>query len=278
MSATVDGEGFGRDGIYRQGRFGCIEIYVGEFDEDPPSEPTATELWEQCVGGEPPADMLKNERLDKELMRIGKHEHMRQLDETKRKLDFAASGPTVRMVFVGKRTKNTNRKRARKRFFSKGGSGGEETPETPITFGDSLEEEGGEESKCEEFDEEESPKELEIASQNLRVRGQWLKKEMSAVGADPKHEKVMDEINEVTLEVAKIESRLMDMGKGSQERSDSSEESKRAPEGMPKGEAEKEDAGGQVASYAGTLMKNVDEGSGSRDPPSRRQSKSPQGL
>ena len=35
---------------------------------------------------------------------------------------------------------------------------------------------------------------------------------------------------------------------------------------MPKGETEKGDAGGQVASYAGTLMKNVDEGSGSRDP------------
>ena len=93
-----------------------------------------------------------------------------------------------------------------------------------------------------------------IASQNLRVREQWLKKEMSTVGADPKHEKVMDEINQVTLEVAKIESRLMDMGKGSQERSDSSEESKSAPEGMPKGETEKGDAGGQVASYAGTLI------------------------
>ena len=52
---------------------------------------------------------------------------------------------------------------------------------------------------------------------------------MSAVGADPKHEKVLDEINnQVTLEVAKIESRLVDMGKGSQNRSDSSEESKSA--------------------------------------------------
>ena len=38
--ATVDGEGFGRDGIYRVDRFGCMEMYVGEFDDDPPSEPT----------------------------------------------------------------------------------------------------------------------------------------------------------------------------------------------------------------------------------------------
>ena len=45
---------------------------------------------------------------------------------------------------------------------------------------------------------------------------------MSAVGADPKHEKVMDEINQVSLEVGTIESRLMEMGKGSRERSDSS--------------------------------------------------------
>jgi len=49
--ATVDGEGFGRDGIYRQDRFGCMEMYVGEFGEDPPCEPTAAELWEQCVWG-----------------------------------------------------------------------------------------------------------------------------------------------------------------------------------------------------------------------------------
>ena len=56
------------------------------------------------------------------------------------------------------------------------------------------------------------------------------------------------------------------MGKGSRERSDSSKESESAPEGMPKEETEKGDAGGQVASYAGTLMKNVDERSGSRDP------------
>ena len=116
----------------------------------------------------------------------------------------------------------------------KGGSGGEETPKAPNTSGDSPEEEGQEESKCEEFDEEESPKELEIASQNLRLREQWLKKEMSTVGADPKHEKVLEEINQVTLEVAKIESRLVDMGKGSRKRSDSSEESESASEEMPK--------------------------------------------
>ena len=80
------------------------------------------------------------------------------------------------------------------------------------------------------------------------------------------HEKVMNEINQVSLEVGKIESRLMEMGKGSRERSGSSKESESAPEGMPKGETEKGDAGGQVASCAGNLMKNVDEGSGSRHP------------
>ena len=63
--ASVDGEGFGRDGIYRVDRNGYMEINVGEFDEDPPSEPSARELWELYVGGEPPADMLKKERLDK---------------------------------------------------------------------------------------------------------------------------------------------------------------------------------------------------------------------
>ena len=57
--ASVDGEGFGRDGIYRIDRFGCMEMYVGEFDEDPPSVPSATELWELYVGGEVPEDILK---------------------------------------------------------------------------------------------------------------------------------------------------------------------------------------------------------------------------
>ena len=41
----------------------------------------------------------------------------------------------------------------------------------------------------------------------MRIREQWLKKEMSTVGADPKHEKGMDEINQATLEVGKIENR-----------------------------------------------------------------------
>ena len=58
----------------------------------------------------------------------------------------------------------------------------------------------------------------------------------------------MDEINQATLEVGKIESRLVEMGKGSRERSGSSKKSESAPEGMPKGETEKGDAGGQVAS------------------------------
>ena len=52
--ASVDGECFGRDGIYRIDRFGCMEMYVGEFDEDPPSEPSVTELWELYVGGGSP--------------------------------------------------------------------------------------------------------------------------------------------------------------------------------------------------------------------------------
>ena len=89
---------------------------------------------------------------------------------------------------------------------------------------------------------------------------------MSTVGADPKHEKVLEEINQVTLEVAKIESRLGEMGKGSPKRSDSPEESESASKEMPKGETQEVDAGGQVASYAGTLMKNVEKGEGSRDP------------
>ena len=125
-----------------------MEMYVGEFDEDPPSEPAVIELWELYVGGEIPADILQKERLDKELMRIGKHEHMKQLDESKRELDFAAGGPTLRMMFVRKRTKNTKKKSMKEIFFSKGGGGGEETPKNPIDFGESLEEEGTEESKC----------------------------------------------------------------------------------------------------------------------------------
>ena len=88
----------------------------------PPSEPSATEFWELYVGREVPTDILKKERLDKELMRIGRHEHMKQLDETKRELDFAAGGPTVRMMFVGKRSKDTKKKSKKEIFFPpKGG-------------------------------------------------------------------------------------------------------------------------------------------------------------
>ena len=270
--ASVDGEGFGRDGIYRIDRFGCMEMYVGEFDEEPPSVPSATELWELYMGGGGvPENILKKERLDKELMRIGRHEHLKQCDETKRELDFAPGGPTLRMMFVGKKSKNTKKKNKKEIFFSKGGGGGDETPKVPNTSGDSPEEEGQEESKCEEFDEEESPKELEIASQNLRLREQWLKKEMSTVGADPKHEKVLDEINQVTLEVAKIESRLVDMGKGSRKRSDSSEESESASEG----DAQRRDPRGRRGWPSGLVRGHLDEecregGTGVETPPSKR--------
>ena len=129
--ASVDGEEFGREGTYRVDRFGCMEMYVGEFDEDPPSEPSTTELWELYLGGEIPADILKKERLDKELMRIGRHAHMKQLDETKRELDFAAGGPTVRIMFVGKRSKNTKKKNKKEIFFRKGGAGGMRPRRTP---------------------------------------------------------------------------------------------------------------------------------------------------
>ena len=64
--------------------------------------------------------MLEKERLDKELMRIGKHEHMKQLDETKRELDFDTSGPTLRMMFTGKRSKNTKKKSKKEFFFERG--------------------------------------------------------------------------------------------------------------------------------------------------------------
>ena len=88
-----------------------MEMYVGEFDEDLPSEPSTAELWVLYLGGEVPEGILKKERLDKELMRIGRHEHLKQCDETnKRELDFTAGGPTVRMMFVGKRSKNTKKK------------------------------------------------------------------------------------------------------------------------------------------------------------------------
>ena len=110
--ATVDGEGFGRDGIYRVDRFGCMEMYVGEFDEDPPSEPTLTEQWEYYVGGEPPpGDLLKQEQLDNELMRIGRHEHMKQLGriEKEESVVLKSSGPSLRMMRKGKQSKNTKK-------------------------------------------------------------------------------------------------------------------------------------------------------------------------
>ena len=69
------------------------------------------------MGGDVPEDILKKERLDKELMRIGRHEHMKQLDETKRELYFAAGGPTVRMMFVGKRSKSTKKNNKKEIFF-----------------------------------------------------------------------------------------------------------------------------------------------------------------
>ena len=126
-----------------------------------------------------PADLLKKERPDKELMRIGKHEHLKQLEESRRQLDFdheielalefERSGPTLRMMRKGKRTTDTKKKSKKETFFRKGGGGGDEDPEPSITFGEVQvpNGEGEEESKSEEFDEiddEESPKELVIAS------------------------------------------------------------------------------------------------------------------
>jgi len=63
-------------------------------------------------------------------MRIGKREHMKQLDESKRELDFAAGGPTLRMMFVRKRTKNTKKKSMKEIFFERGERGGRD-PEEP---------------------------------------------------------------------------------------------------------------------------------------------------
>jgi hypothetical protein len=264
--AIVDGEGFGRDGIYRQDRNGCMEMYVGEFDDDPPGERSMRELWEEYVGGEMPDDLLKKERLDKEIMQIGKHEHLKQLEESQ---ELERSGPTFRMMRRGKPAER--REWWEEYFFSKGGSG--EDPEPSITFGEienPNEAQGEEESKSEEFDEveeEESPKDLVIAGQNLRTREQWLKNEMAKVGEDLSDQKVIDEIDQVTLEVGKIESKLQEMGMGSRGSNDSSKKSKSEPEGMPKGETKSEDAEKkQVVSYASTLMKSVKKEDGSRDP------------
>ena len=135
--ATADGEGFGRDGIYRVDRFGCMEMYVGEFDEDPPpSEPTLTEQWEYYVGGEPPpADLLKQEQLDDELMRIGKHEHMKQLGriEKEESAMLESSGPVLRMMFTEKRSTNM-KKKIKKEIFSERGEWREGDPGTSHYF------------------------------------------------------------------------------------------------------------------------------------------------
>ena len=79
------------------------------------------ELWEEYVGGEMPEDLLKKERLDKELMQIGKHEHLKQLDESR---EFERSGPTFRMMRRGKPAER--REWWEEYFFSKGGSGRED--------------------------------------------------------------------------------------------------------------------------------------------------------
>ena len=69
--SSVDGEEFGREGFFRVDRFGYMEIYVGEFDDDPPQESTLTEDREEYVGGAPPPELLNQERLDNDLMCIG---------------------------------------------------------------------------------------------------------------------------------------------------------------------------------------------------------------
>ena len=66
--------------------------------------------------------------------------------------------------------------------------------------------------------------------------------------------------------MGKIESRLLEMGRGSCERSEGLSESKVAPKVIPEGETEKGDAGGQKASCAGTFIKSADKGMGSRGP------------
>ena len=134
-----------------------------------------------------------------------------------------------------------------------------------MSFGDLPDGEGAEESKEEDFDEEQNQKVLEWFAKNLRERTQWLKDKLTTAGADPA-EKLWEEIDQVQLEVGKIESRLEDMGEESQERNDSSNKSESAPEGEPKGKNEQGDAGVQVTSYAGALMKSAVGGDGSLDP------------
>ena len=103
----------------------------------PPGEPTLTEQWEYCVGGEPPpADLLKQEQLDTELMRIGRHEHMKQLDriEKEESVMLESSSPTLRTMFVGKRSKNTKKKSKKEHFFFERGEWREGGPETSHYF------------------------------------------------------------------------------------------------------------------------------------------------
>ena len=79
-----------------------------------------TEQWEYYVGGEPPpADLLKQEQLDNELMRIGRHEHMKQVGriEKEESVMLTPSGPVLRMMFTGKRSTNTKKKSKKETFF-----------------------------------------------------------------------------------------------------------------------------------------------------------------
>ena len=64
-------------------------------------------------------------------MRIGRHEHLKQCDETKRELDFAPGGPTLRMMFVGKKSKNTKKKNKKETFFFERGERRGGDPEGP---------------------------------------------------------------------------------------------------------------------------------------------------
>ena len=124
--SSVDGEEFGREGVCRVGRFGCMEMYVGEFDDDPPSESTLTEDWEEYVGGAPPADLLKQGKLDNSLMRIGKRRVMKDRGKKEKEESAMAetSGPTLRMMSKGKRSTNTKKKRQERHFFERGERGG----------------------------------------------------------------------------------------------------------------------------------------------------------
>ena len=66
---------------------------------------------ERANGGAPPADLARQEKLDNELMRIGKREFMKQLDKKDKEEDamVETSGPTLRMMSKGKRSTNTKK-------------------------------------------------------------------------------------------------------------------------------------------------------------------------